>query len=211
MIDIRLGDAREVLKGVTADTIITDPVWPNVPEGLLPGWERPAELLREVLEVIEARRLVVVIREDSDPRFLTAVPDKWEFFRIQILPYVMPSRNGRKLIEREVAYCFGEPIPSAEGQRVIPGMARKAQPGKKIDAHPCARNLGHMEYLIRWWTMPGETVCDPFAGSGTTARACYRMKRNFIGAEIEPKYYELAQRLIREEQSQLHLFREAAD
>ena len=211
MIDLRLGDAREVLKGVTVDTIITDPVWPNVPEGLLQGWERPQELLREVLEVLEARRLVIVIREDSDPRFLAAVPERWPFFRVQVLPYSIPSHNGRKLIEREIAYCFGEPIPSKAGQRVIPGKARKAQPGKKSSAHPCARNLGHMEYLVRWWSMPGETVCDPFTGSGTTARACYRMGRNFVGAEIEPEYHNLALRLIREEQSQLHLFQEAAD
>jgi DNA modification methylase len=40
--------------------------------------------------------------------------------------------------------------------------------------------------------MPGDTILDPFLGSGTTAVACKRTGRNFIGIEKEPKYVEIA-------------------
>jgi DNA modification methylase len=46
--------------------------------------------------------------------------------------------------------------------------------------------------VIQAWSRPGELVCDPFAGSGTTALAARALGRGFVGAEIIEKYYELA-------------------
>jgi tRNA G10 N-methylase Trm11 len=50
------------------------------------------------------------------------------------------------------------------------------------------------------WTLgsisAGETVLDPFMGSGTTGVACVKTGRAFIGMEIEPKYFEMAVRRI---------------
>lgn len=45
----------------------------------------------------------------------------------------------------------------------------------------------------------GDTVLDPFAGSGTTAIACIRTKRNFVGFEISPNYFSVAMERIAEE------------
>ena len=53
---------------------------------------------------------------------------------------------------------------------------------------------------------PGATVFDPFMGSGTTGVACVRTGRNFIGCEIDPTYYAIAQRRIAEAQLQPPLF-----
>jgi hypothetical protein len=46
--------------------------------------------------------------------------------------------------------------------------------------------------LIEIFTEPGDLVCDPFFGSGTTAVACKLMKRRFVGAESDPKLVEVA-------------------
>lgn len=43
-------------------------------------------------------------------------------------------------------------------------------------------------------------------GSGTTGVACVKLKRNFIGMEIDDKYFRIAQDRIRNEESQLTLF-----
>src|SRR4030042_4181718 len=43
-----------------------------------------------------------------------------------------------------------------------------------------------------------ETVFDPFVGSGTTGVACMQLGRNFIGCEIDPGYYAIAEKRIRE-------------
>lgn len=115
-------DCREVLPLLTAaGVIITDPVWPNCPAGLLIGWNNPEGVFRGMIESLPElpKRMVVVMRSDSDPRFLKVVPTALPFFRCQILPYVIPSYSGRKLIGDELAYCFGEPIPSAPGAQLI--------------------------------------------------------------------------------------------
>lgn len=58
--------------------------------------------------------------------------------------------------------------------------------------HPCPKPLALMEDLIRDFTDPGEMVCDPFAGSGTTGVACIRLGRRFIGWEKDPKFHAAA-------------------
>ena len=49
-------------------------------------------------------------------------------------------------------------------------------------------------------------VFDPFLGSGTTAVACERLGRKWIGCELEPKYVEIANKRIEAERMQLKLF-----
>ena len=192
--DLYLGDCLDILPDVgPIDTVITDPVWPNAPDGLFPDVADAQHLLADALALIDCHRLVVVLRGDSDPRFLQAVPDKWPFFRAQVLEYVMPGYIGRKLGCDEIAYCFGEPLPSAPGRRVIPGRSPKAQPSnRKANGHPCSRSLSHFRWLVHWWSLPGDTVLDPFAGSGTTGVAAVEMGRRFIGIEIDADYHAIA-------------------
>ena len=53
---------------------------------------------------------------------------------------------------------------------------------------------------IRSWSNENDIILDPFIGSGTTAIACIREKRNFIGFELNPEYYEVCKkRIINEE------------
>lgn len=63
-----------------------------------------------------------------------------------------------------------------------------------------------MSQLIAASTKEGDTVLDPFIGSGTTAIACIREKRNFIGFELNKEYYDKACKRIRLEQAQPVLF-----
>lgn len=194
------GDARQIMREIDhADAVITDPVWPNVPPGLLAGWDRPAELLREILDQVgtSVRALVIVLRSDSDPRFLQAVPERWPFVCVQALSYAVPMYLGRVLGGTELAYCFGRPVPSREGRRVIPMWGPKAQPSHRpSNGHPCSRAMIHMEWLVNWWTEPGETVLDPFCGSGTIPLAAHRMQRHGVGIEIEPTFADIAEKRI---------------
>jgi site-specific DNA-methyltransferase (adenine-specific) len=56
----------------------------------------------------------------------------------------------------------------------------------------------------------GETILDPFMGSGTTGVAAVQMGRDFIGIEREPKYFDIACRRIEEAQRQGDLFTQGA-
>lgn len=57
--------------------------------------------------------------------------------------------------------------------------------------HDCRCPTGLYEQIIKGFTKEGEVVLDIFSGSGTTAIACKRLNRNFIGFEINPKYVKI--------------------
>lgn len=63
-------------------------------------------------------------------------------------------------------------------------------------AHPTAKPVALFEYLIRTYTDEGDTVLDNCMGSGTTAVACIRSGRHFIGFETNEEYCKLAQTRI---------------
>lgn len=58
--------------------------------------------------------------------------------------------------------------------------------------HPTQKPVALMEYLIKTYTLEGETVLDFTMGSGTTGVACKNLNRKFIGIEKDEKYFEIA-------------------
>jgi hypothetical protein len=73
--------------------------------------------------------------------------------------------------------------------------------------HPTQKPVSLMEWVIEKAKVPvGATVFDPFMGSGSTALACLRTGRNFVGCELDENYYEAAVQRVQIEQVQLRLF-----
>jgi site-specific DNA-methyltransferase (adenine-specific) len=70
--------------------------------------------------------------------------------------------------------------------------------GGKSVGHPAVfpERLAH-DHIISW-SNEGDTILDPFAGSGTTGVACKNLNRNFIGIEKEPTYFKIAEKRINE-------------
>jgi len=65
--------------------------------------------------------------------------------------------------------------------------------------HPTQKPVALFEYLIKTYTNEGDLVLDNCIGSGTTAIACIKTKRNFIGIELSPEYCKIANDRINEE------------
>ena len=72
--------------------------------------------------------------------------------------------------------------------------------------HPTQKPVALIQYLIRTYSNEGDTILDNCMGSGTTAIACIREKRNFIGFELNKEYYDKACKRIKKEQAQPVLF-----
>lgn len=68
--------------------------------------------------------------------------------------------------------------------------------------HITPKPVEMIENIIRHSTNEGDTILDPFMGSGTTGVACVQTGRNFIGIEIDEGYYRIAERRIAEAQMQ---------
>jgi len=71
--------------------------------------------------------------------------------------------------------------------------------------HGAEKPVGLISELIKATTLKGETILDPFMGSGTTGVACVQTGRKFIGIEIEPKYFDIAVKRIKDAQQQMRL------
>lgn len=74
------------------------------------------------------------------------------------------------------------------------------------DMHPCEKPVELLQYLIRTYTNENDVVLDNTMGSGSTIVAAIRENRQYIGIEKEEKYFDIANRRIAAETSQLSLF-----
>lgn len=77
---------------------------------------------------------------------------------------------------------------------------------KTLYGHPTVKPLNIIKNLIINSSNEGDTVLDCFMGSGTTGVACKELERNFIGMELEDKYFEIAKNRIENNKKQDTLF-----
>lgn len=57
--------------------------------------------------------------------------------------------------------------------------------------HPTQKPTELVQMLIEQFSEPGQLICDPFLGSGTTAVAAVKADRHYIGWEIDPGYFQI--------------------
>lgn len=70
---------------------------------------------------------------------------------------------------------------------------------KRFGYHPTQKPLELIELLVKTYSNEGDTVLDFTMGSGTTGVACKKLNRNFIGIEIDEKYYNISKERIERE------------
>ena len=188
-----LGDCLEILpdlgKADTVCTVCTDPVWPN---NSIPEFSHidPYKLFEDMCGAVTAARMIVHLGCDSDPRMLS--PVRLPFFRVAWLEYAMPNNKGRLLNTGDTAYFFGEPPKAVPGKHLIAGKKISVDNRGREPGHPCPRKLEHVQWCVYQFSEPGDSILDPFMGSGTTGEACINLQRRFTGIEIEEKYFDAA-------------------
>jgi DNA modification methylase len=75
--------------------------------------------------------------------------------------------------------------------------------GARQDEHPAPYPVDLAERLIRMFSFVGDTVVDPFAGTGSTAVAASRVGRNSVSTELESRYVDIAEKRIKQERGTL--------
>lgn len=88
------------------------------------------------------------------------------------------------------------------GQQCSYTLTETAEP----NGHPCPKPLAFWTKVVRSASLAGETVLDPFMGSGTTGVAAVNLGRKFIGVEREEQYFEIACRRISDALARPDLF-----
>lgn len=125
-------------------------------------------------------------------------------------PYVEYQKTKTKNYSKTTA----RPITVSDGRRFPRDIVKFYQVGNfnhTENYHPQQKPVPLLEYLIRTYTNEGETVLDATMGSGTTGVACVNTNRNFIGFELEEKFFDIAQKRIVEAEKlcEQNLFKEA--
>jgi site-specific DNA-methyltransferase (adenine-specific) len=85
-------------------------------------------------------------------------------------------------------------VTKSEGERYPLTTIKFNRDSDKL--HPTQKPVALFEYLIKTYSNEGDIVLDNCMGSGTTAVACVRTNRNFIGFETEPTYVEIANKRL---------------
>jgi len=131
--------------------------------------------------------------------------------------WVKPGATPQFTGDRPAPGCEGVAIMHAKGRKRWNGGGGPAvwefppaYPHGEGRVHPAQKPVALMERLVRLFTDAGETILDPFAGSGTTGVAAIRLGRKFIGWEKSPEYHAAAVRRLTAAREQLTIFGGAA-
>lgn len=85
---------------------------------------------------------------------------------------------------------------SYEPDKLLPRQSIYFAREQRGKVHPTQKPVALLEYLIKTYTLEGETVLDNCMGSGSTGVACINTNRKFIGIEKDERYFEVAKRRI---------------
>ena len=178
-IDLKFGDCfTEVLNmgGNSVDAVITDPLY-NLDAN------SKKFLLTEFFRICGGHILIF-----CQPENLWAAPNY--LFWVKPTSTKNFSRSHGRFVEMIAHFPRGKIFNSNTYWANMTGVYFDILEGERI--HQYQKPLSLIERLIKIHTMPGDTVFDGFAGSGTTAVASKRLDRNFIGFENDKVSYQLA-------------------
>lgn len=211
MIDLLIGDCFDYMKTIpdkSVDIILTDPPYGKHYHNGASRGKKGFGAARHV-------------KYSSSINWDDHIPSKFvfsEMFRIaknliifggNYFAHLLPPSNCWLFWDKKGDVPFQNPF--ADGELIYTTFKRPVkrivfkQQGFISDSHderyhPTQKPTELLQLLLEEFTEAGETVLDPFMGSGSTGVACVNTGRNFIGMELDPGYFETAKKRIDEAQ-----------
>ena len=224
MIDLRKGDSVELLKGLESnsiDLLVTDPPYRTISGGnKSTKWKSgyPTSVLSEndgkIFEHNDINHLDWLkesYRVLTDSSHIYIMTNLLNLFTIQQLAERVGFKTHNLLIwEKNNANANRWYMKNCEyvlfmrkgNAKTINNPSSKTVHkfnniiGNKV--HPTEKPVELMQYYIENSSKENDIVLDPFMGSGSTGVACINTNRNFIGMELDDKYFEIAKARINE-------------
>jgi len=208
---IYCGDCREVLPTVFADVLITDPPYGvNLGEhaaiadtrcdhltkrGYASYQDTPENFLQIIVPSIS-----MALERVKRGMVFSVPPAMWDLPRPNVIGGMfLPHSCGRnKWGWTTLSHCllYGT-APNLELGAKATGIYNP--PSSTFNGHPTPKPIEWMKWCVNLGSLLGETVLDPFMGSGTTLRAAKDLDRKAIGIEIEERYCEIAAKRLSQE------------
>jgi DNA modification methylase len=188
------GDCEDVLPQVGhVDVIITDPPYGVEFRGA--HWDKEVPRIATELPAMFGRVAIIM---GTTAAYQFPLP-KW------VACWARPASSSRSKIG---GFSHWSPIliygdcKMAVDYKSWHAIANAYKDGSWGAEHPSPKPEPLMEWLVSELSKEGETVCDPFMGSGTTGVAAVRAKRNFVGIEKDARHYKTALERISNELKQ---------
>jgi DNA modification methylase len=202
------GDCLEVMKSIpdkSVDAVITDPPY-GVQKATWDDEIPPVEVWREVKRVLFLGGNLLVF---GGIKLMPAVIERLgsEFIYQWIFAWYKSNamqfgKTGYSVLDIALWYANGKSTARNKKRDVI---VEPIIPSQNNFGHPTPKPLRVMSHLVECLTNPGDTILDPFMGSGTTGVACVQTGRNFIGIEIDPGYFKIAEKRIHDAEQQMRM------
>jgi 16S rRNA G966 N2-methylase RsmD len=187
--DIRHGDFREVLADLRdVDAIITDPPYPHEYLPLLDdlaAWSDKVLAPDGVLVILFGQMYLPEVYRRLDGHR----PYRWTGC------YLTPGA-GYVSMPRRVQSNWKPLLVYGGGPRFADTLSTEGSDAGAKSLHKWGQDYAAFHTLIERFTKPGQTVVDPFAGSGTTLLAAKALGRHAIGAELDPDHVRTARERV---------------
>jgi len=126
---------------------------------------------------------------------------------VWVKPDPLPLNAKSRFLNAWEALVVGKKSGAYWGSEYFSSVIQFQAPKGKDRIHPTQKPLGLIKTLIQLTTKEGDTVLDPFIGSGTTAIACKVLGRHFIGFEVSEEYCKLAEDRLRNNPESIAMFK----
>lgn len=226
MIDLRHGDCLEVMKDIpdkSIDLIATDPPYKLTSRGssgTMGGYWRGEkakkglvfnhnsisckEYLPEFYRILKDKSILYLMCNNTNLQEMINVGTEVGFKFVKSLVW----EKGNKICGRYYMNCFeyillfrkggDKPINNCGTPDILKIPVKKTKDDKGKNLHDTEKPVELMKILIENSSNENDVVLDPFMGIGSTGVACINTNRNFIGIELDEKYFEIAKQRINE-------------
>lgn len=196
-IDIRYGSFEERLADLapsSVDLVLTDPPWAWDDE-TVELWDHLGSFCARVLK--EGRALVAYSGSGSLGAAMERLSRHLDYVFAGSLPVLGPHAEVPRVLAVDLAtpivfYSKGIYRPRHWFKNAV------ASPHREKEFHPWQRPLANVAYYLERFSEPGELVCDPFLGGGTTAVAARDAGRRFVGCDVDPLAVEVSLKRLKD-------------
>lgn len=216
MIDLRLGDCLELMKTIpdkSIDLIVTDPPYKIVQGGCtnkavrLKGSNQEqlkkgmlfnnnsikfSEWIPEVHRVLKNNSHCYIMSNDRNISELLNICEKAGFKLLNILVWGKSKHSPNRYYLKNCEFIVFLRKGKAKNINDMGTKQLLLINNVENKKHPSEKPIKLMEILIKNSSGENDVVLDPFMGSGSTGVACINTNRNFIGFELDEKYFEIA-------------------
>lgn len=192
-VDFRLGDFEDVFKDIpdgSIDCIITDPPYPKE---FLNEWSKLSRVAKRVLK--PNGYCVAYSGQMYLPEVLQRMSENLDYY----WTFAVYHKGQTQIINGINLMCRWKPVLIFQnGKKKLQNTFQDyfISEQREKTAHDWQQSESGVAYLIEMFTNKGDTILEPFAGSGTTIIAGKSKGRNIIAAEIDEKTYNIAKALL---------------